>query len=1125
MRLLDGAEDIHYRPLGDGLTWVKELHPERCVLLGTPTTESLAKLSETGAELRTHAVSHFAKVLHEGVYALRVDQQWSVLLVPEGLPASVPASVRERYAEGYLGTAVASFPLLWAQGTPHSGSCQFSVDDLVRPRGQQVFGRVTRVAPRSHGYDIYVMVDGTEKQFSEHALELADGNPADPSFWIKEKPATAEEIAFTLTWTKLRHPLTDTLYSFASSKTVFRPYQFVPVLKLLSSSSGRLLIADEVGLGKTIEAGLIWSELEQRDRLDRVLVVTPASLTLKWQSEMRRRFDRELQLLRPADLAEFALGLEQGRDPRLQGVISIQALRGAGEVLERLGELGPHLDLVIVDEAHSMRNRGTSTHLLGQMLSDWADVLIFLSATPLNLGRDDLFNLMNLLAEDEFADRHIFGAQLEPNRVLNQVARSLVEERDRSPHHLLGPLDTIDHMELGSAVTQRPDYTALRDLLDRGTPLGPAESAAAKRLLAELNTLSSVFTRTRKVDVPDTKAVRQAEQVDVAWTDAEYGFYLAVQRAYVQRAARSGVPPGFAMQMPLRQAASCIPAMQALIREKNPELLAEVDDVDDGADESADESTNWPLEQLDATSDLARPLERDSKFEALRERLIEARANGMGQVMVFSFFRRTLTYLAERLGTDFSVRVMTGATAMAERQIVMEDFRAGKFEILLLSQVGSEGLDFEFCNVLVNYDLPWNPMQVEQRIGRLDRFGQQHEKIFIFNMHVPGTIETDIFQRLYDRIGVFKESIGELEPILRDDFRKLTGRLLDPRLSPEERARRTHEVGVALEGHKQDVQRLSESHGLLSTIDQLKIDGLTEGGPSEGRFIGQSEVRRLLDRLLNRLGGKLSQPGVDGICKLVGSTALAHRLRAGGIPGRGSMYAQGKLAAMLRDGDSVPVTFDTDVASKHNVELLSSRHPLVALAMNEFGAEALSLKRFGAVRVPGIPPGARYVARVDLAESSGLRPRVELWVTAVDQSSGTPSEQVGMRLLTALAGGELEDLKVDGVTAPPHALRAAELLVSDRRRSTEDLRARENVALVDARIASKRRSIELKIHRAELLRGEAIRGGKASRIIRLHEGRARNLRSEMASVVDDLSPRKELSLALTQVALLVVEGT
>ena len=292
-------------------------------------------------------------------------------------------------------------------GTP-PGHCQaqrrFVSGDYVRPRGGAKIGVVRRNIVHSHGYDVEVQIDGRQSTFGEDDLDLVEGNPQEPEFWVEGESATAEELAFTLTWTKLRNPLTDTLYSFASSKTLFRPYQFVPVLKLLNSPSGRLLIADEVGLGKTIEAGLVWSELEQRNPLRRVLVLAPAALTEKWRAEMRRRFDRPVEVLTTASMREFADQIRRGEDPTMHGVMSLQALRGANDVVEVLEEVNPRFDLVIVDEAHAMRNRGTSTHLLGQFLSDWSDYLVFLSATPLNLGRSDLFNLVNILDQEQFGD-------------------------------------------------------------------------------------------------------------------------------------------------------------------------------------------------------------------------------------------------------------------------------------------------------------------------------------------------------------------------------------------------------------------------------------------------------------------------------------------------------------------------------------------------------------------------------------------------------------------------------------------------------------------------------------------------------------------------------------------------
>ena len=191
------------------------------------------------------------------------------------------------------------------------------------------------------------------------------------------------------------------------------------------------------------------------------------------------------------------------------------------------------------------------------------------------------------------------------------------------------------------------------------------------------------------------------------------------------------------MQMPLRQAASCLPAMQRSLRRKHVGAVGgeheEYDEEENGGDGDL-------LEGLPPTSlqRLLRPLQVDSKYEAMERRLLGLRDRGMRQVMVFSFFRRTLRIFSARLSLRMSVRLMTGTKQMDQRRQVMEDFRDGKFDVLLLSQVGAEGLDFEFCHVMVNYDLPWNPMRVEQRIGRLDRFGQQNDRIYIFNMHVPG---------------------------------------------------------------------------------------------------------------------------------------------------------------------------------------------------------------------------------------------------------------------------------------------------------------------------------------------------------------------------------------------------
>ncbi len=1114
------TDDLRYEPPHANYSWLAALQPRSCLVLGDVADDDRDTLSAIAADVRTANAGRMARAaLHTGTYAFELAGEWHVVIMVGG-KAPIPAeSARSRYVEddNHLMYASAFYEDLWADAEHFAGRARLQRGNIVRTRSGS-FGRVKGVLLLAGEYQYEVDLQGEIRRYNEDALTLAEGDPRDPAFWLSQQPASARELSLTLTWTKLRNPLTDTLYSFGSSKTVFRAYQFKPVLKVLTGSSGRLLVADEVGLGKTIEAGLIWSELEQRRPLEKVLVVAPAVLTLKWKTEMERRFDRKLELIKPRDLADFAERLERGDEPELHGVVSLEALRSADGVLRQLSEVQPRLDLVIVDEAHYLRNRDSKSHAMGHLLADWADYLIFLSATPLNLGNDDLFNLMNLLDEGNFADRAVFDAQLEPNRILNDVARSLLAEGRDTPRKLVGRLAGLGALQFGKSVTDRPDYEVLRRLFDVERPLSHDEVARARRLLADLNILGSVLTRTRKAEVPGRKAVREARTIDVAWTPQEEAYYGAVYAWYMSRALETGTPPGFAMQMPLRQAASCIPASRKLMGERSPGLFR--DDVDDFDEDPDDDADTGAVVDVPA---LSRRVPTDTKFEKVLAELLRLRALGLRQAMVFSFFRRTLAYLAERLGEHFSVRVMHGGVAMAEREVIMREFRAGAFELLLLSEVGSEGLDFEFCNVLVNYDLPWNPMRVEQRIGRLDRFGQEHEKIFIYNVRIPGTIETDIFQRLYDRIGIFEGSIGELEPILRTELADVAKNVLNPHLDEAGREREINRIEVAVEQQAQALDELQAAQAELSGLDGLLVEGLTDRGPGNGRFIGATEIERMLDELFVRFEGKRGRTGPDGIFAITGSAALADRLRSSRVGDSGSRHSRSKLAALLQNGAPLHCTVRPDTASRHDVELLSGRHPLVKLAMEVLDDETLALPRFGSLAVPGLAAGRRYLVTIDLATTTGLRPLLELWATAVDMDTHDVDPTVGDLLLTALAEGTLSD----GAAEPPGRLydlwRLAQNQLAVRWREVERSRQQENAALIDGRIRAREGSLDLQIDKARELLGRFRAERKSSNIIRLYESRLRNLQARRAEIRHELGSHKDLDVSLTAVAVALIE--
>ncbi|WP_166028704.1 helicase-related protein [Streptomyces chilikensis] len=1104
-------------------------------------------------------------VLPTGVYVFetRTGNRTAVGFALNDGDAPVPAQLKRLrdIDDGHLLHRALLQYEAWCDALQKDVAPAFAVGDLVRLSGDVFTVAGTRLM-RDGSVQYTLHGAGGRLMAFEEDLELLPPSTQDPQDWIRRPPATADRTALALTLAKLSTPLTDIVYSYQSSRTVFRPYQFRPVLKLMNSDRQRLLIADEVGLGKTIEAGLIWNELEQRTHLRRDfgrrggthfrgLVVCPAALVTKWQAEMRERFDRRLEVLDREGMAKLVEMFRDGdRNEPFAGVVSLERLRREGQLTE-LAELAPRFDLVIVDEAHYLRNASSRSHAAAALLADWADALIFLSATPLNLGNQDLYNLVRLLDESSFPDPKVFERQLEPNRHLNALAVSLARGAANvkgGPRPLLSHLKRVRSSSFGILTAQRPEFQRLQELLNTDAPMSPQRLAEARRCIGELNALAGIVNRTRKVDTPDRKALRQAEDVKVVWTPEERAFYDGLRAWCLRRASRSGTAAGFAAQMWLRQAASCIPAMQQRLRERFAprtaddeaveELLYESEATDDvespvNGDASAAESSPETLahelteqaEDLSRLRALLRELPVDSKFERFAQMLRDARARGMRQAMVFSFFTRTLEYLQERLAPEFKVRVMHGKVDPQERIRIMKDFRAGAFDLLLVSEVGSEGLDFEFCNVLVNYDLPWNPMRVEQRIGRLDRFGQKHEKIFIFNMQVPGTIETDIFQRLYTRIGVFQDSIGELEPILRGRLKELHRIVLDPRLTQDERRRQVDRIQVARVDREKDLETLSEAHELLTGLDGLLIEGFDENSPGKGRYLGPEEIRGLVESFLTDSGqGTLCDVADENdLVDITGSKQLLKTMYAAMDSGAFAMPRDG-LLARLNEGVPLRACFTASTSSRNAVPLLSVRHPLVRTAQWWYDNHPDRLFRFGRVRLPGLPPGSRYLVEVRLARADGARTRRELWTTAVDIRTRQEVPEVGTALLTSLARGEL--LPAEGPLPSDinrllvDALDEVEAQAGMQQRATKQLYEAENTRIAAGRRATVQNTFEIKIATARRLAHEV----NHASIRRLHAARVAQLETRREAVLAQHERDARFSLSTESVALVVVEG-
>ena len=1045
-----------------------------------------------------------------------------LMVIGRGAPSAAPAAADWSEASGQaLGRAFGWFEAWWEEAHDVPAP-RFAPQDIIRVVDEATEARVLKRS-FANTWSYRCRVGDSSRWLQELDLDEITSED-DPYEWIEDTPGDPFRMAATITRSKISSKLTDTVFSFRATKTIFRAYQFQPVLRMLASERQRILIADEVGLGKTIEAGLIWTELDARQQADTVLVVCPSMLVSKWQAEMRNRFGYEVDELDTNALDDFLDRLEEDRrQNQFRGVCSLERLR-SWNGLARAEELGLQFDLIIVDEAHSMRNSGTRSHDLGTALSEWADALVFLSATPLNLGNRDLYNLLNILTPGDFEHPEVLETRLEPTAILNKVGASLRDELVSNVQRS-NWLRDIANLEAGTATMRRPEYIELERLLALPT-LGPADKAAARRLIASLHELSSTITRTRKVDLKDHKAVREAVRIDVDWTSAEAAFYVAVDTWQRERARALGKPVGFVTQMPLRLAGTCLPAARdKLLSEQRPSSGAPSWDPRDfeGTEQFDSESkaAGDPDRAPDSLLALANELgDVDTKFDAFVEHITPMIEDGH-RILLFTFSVPTVKYLEGRLRDRHRVVAMHGQTDRDTRGEIMVDFRQGEYDMLLATRVASEGLDFEFCDVVVNYDLPWNPMEVEQRIGRIDRFGQKSDKIFVLNFHTPGTIETDIVARLHDRLGVFRSSIGELEPILQETTSELKQAMFDFNLTEAQRRQRVDDLLTAVEDQKHRVNELETAKQYLTSTDDAAIDELESDLLSTGHYVGQLELVALIQDWIASSEGGTCRVTDDGRHVIVrGSAPMAAQVDKLGAAGEGSRLRLRRLARSLRDGTEMVLCLDSEFATTEaNQDLLNASHPLIRAALAVPGFKQV---RFASVRVPG-PQSGTFLVLLSLAEWTGAAGSTELWTAGVNLENGQDfGEMPGDALLAAVAAARVSAGPAASGCDLESALDSATQALNRRQNAEQERRRSQNEAIVEQRKASLNQVHTLKVSQIRQ-KIQTLRESGNSRMIRLFEAQLDNQADKLAKAIASQEERRTGSLQLEEQAVLIVQ--
>lgn len=991
---------------------------------------------------------------------------------------------------------------------------RFEPGDHVILDGQHL-GTVNRVlADRSPiEYEVFLSAVATPV-VPEYRLSPAEEGPLPPDHQPWEAPLLPlGQFRMALTHRRLTGRLSDTLLAYGAARIQILPHQFKPLLRLLDSPYRRLLIADEVGLGKTVEAGLILSEYELREEVERVLVLCPNALLHKWRDELEAKFGMSFVIWNRQRVGDWLSRHEAGAPPDTwRAIVSMDTMADA-QLVERLSAAAPRLDFLIVDEAHHLRNESTYAYRTGEILADGSRIVLFLSATPLHLAQRDLYNLLHLLLPSNFTSEAAFASQLEPNGVMNGAIRLL---RDGVANQQIRDLLlTVHRTSLSDAFARSAQFNAMVDRLADPAGLSRDERVGMQRVCLDMNTLGGVLTRTRKADVA-AFTTRAPQSLIIPFTTAEHAFYDAVTAFAMARSdARGGLP--FGAQVYQRQVCSSTAAMRALlvglhIAAERAEELLEDEDESVGGEEQGGYAPRTAEERrlLDTAVQLGRALGSvDSKRECLDDLL--ARLVGHGHVqraLIFSYFRRTLDYLEVHLSRRYRVGVIRGGMPLDDRARVVRKFRNGEIDIMLSSEVGGEGLDFQFCNLLINYDLPWNPMEVEQRIGRLDRFGQKHDKILIYNLLVEETVEERIFGRLYERIGIFQAAVGDMGEILGDAVRELTQAALNPTLSEAQQERRAEQLANQLIHNREDWNRVASGRQSLVGSDQYLLDRFAAVQQTRAH-ISSAELRSYVDEGLRRgfpgsqlgAGSEARHLVVDGDFVRVLEFEVYGKGADGRLRGNDTIRPLLRAKASVGNGAPIPVTFDPAVAFESpDVELLGPRHPYVRAIASRNERDDISAVRcaFLSGSTSAELASGRHLLAIHQVTADGLLPLRRLEVIAASLDSGQITKLTPGWLVTFLESAR--DLA--GKAEPPShdALRKARYFLDQR--MTELAEAELEALAV--------RQADLLELRQGVLRAEAIRKQRRIEVMletlqdaKIRRLRTRELRNLMARCEDE----------------------
>lgn len=464
-------------------------------------------------------------------------------------------------------------------------------------------------------------------------------------------------------------------------------HQTKTALQVMNNFAHRALLADEVGLGKTIEAGIIMKEFIMRKMTDKILILTPANLKFQWQQELKEKFNEDFTIADNPDDYEgsrIIASIDTAKTPKHKNAVTVQAW-----------------DLIIVDEAHKLKNNQTLNYKLVKALH--SDRILMLTATPLQNNLFELWALLDLLHPGYMGTRHSF----------------------------------------------KEKYVADK----QGLKIKNKEELNLK--------LSKIMIRNLRKDAGIRFAERNVKSHYIKFSDNEMDFYSKIVGFIKKRYVKISKTDKEMTKDELKDMAK---SQKGLLTFKLIMLTRQITSslrAGTNALKRFEETIEDEKEKREFSTIIDAPVSEDSKMAYLMDLVKKTK----DKTIIFTSFIDTQKAIAAELAiAGIDSALFNGQMNPEDKQAALQDFKMNK-QIMVCTDAGSEGINLQFANTIVNYDLPWNPMRIEQRIGRVHRIGQEKD-VQIHNIAVLDTIEAYILNRLYEKIDLFHVAIGDMDLIL-----------------------------------------------------------------------------------------------------------------------------------------------------------------------------------------------------------------------------------------------------------------------------------------------------------------------------------------------------------------------